>query len=183
MMMVVRYVTIVLSVFVLPLSGWASGQRPAGEAAVAAALITRIRSEHGLGPVRPDAQLKAFAAAQAAAMASAGVMAHDVAGDFASRIERAGLGRVMAAENLGAGYQSLPEVLEAWQKSAGHRENLLMSGITRIGLARDARAQFGGPYWALVLAGPEHNTKADRVAPAAGASSWLPAGIGLFVGH
>jgi uncharacterized protein YkwD len=182
--MMVRCLTIMFGVLILTSLGWAGGQRAAGEAAVAAALISRFRSEHGLGPVRSDTQLKAVATAQAAAMASAGVMAHDVAGDFASRIEKAGLGRVRAAENIGAGFQSLSEVLEAWQKSAGHRENLLMSGVTRIGLARvAARRQSGGPYWTLVLAGPEPVSKARGAAQAAGGSLPLPAGVSLFVGH
>ena len=180
--MVVRCLTIILSVIVLSPICWAAGRGATGEAAAAAALISRFRSEHGLGPVRPDAHLNVLAAAQATAMASAGVMAHDVAGDFSSRVERASLGRVVAAENIGAGFQSLSSALGAWQQSAGHRDNLLMYGVTRIGLARAAaRPRSNGLYWALVLAGPEPSVKAGSTtaAPIVG----LPASIGLFVGH
>jgi uncharacterized protein YkwD len=108
----VRCLTIILSVILLSPICSAASHGAAGEAAAAAALISRFRSEHGLRPVQSDAQLNALAAAQATAMASAGVMAHDVAGDFASRMRRAGLGRVIAAENIGVGFQSLPRLLK-----------------------------------------------------------------------
>jgi len=176
--MVMRLLTIRLCLIVLCRVGIAGGHRALDEEA--AALISRLRSKHGLSAVRPDPQLNAMAAAQARAMASAGVMAHDVAGDFASRIERAGLGRVRAVENIGAGFPSLSEAVETWRKSPAHRDNLLMSGITRMGLARVGAPNTGtGPYWALVLAGPEPTTKVGDIARARRLG--LPEGIGLFV--
>ena len=52
------------------------------------AMISQYRVEHGLKPVRVDAQLTAVAERQAKAMAAAGELDHGVAGSFASRIAR-----------------------------------------------------------------------------------------------
>jgi hypothetical protein len=86
----------------------------------------------------------------------------------------------MAAENIGAGYRSLASVIAGSQGSAGHRENLLMPGVTRIGLAHRQAQNKYHDYWALVLAGSEQTT-ADpaRLLP----RGPLPHGRGLFVGR
>jgi uncharacterized protein YkwD len=39
------------------------------------------------------------------------------------------------AENIGAEYPSFAEMLKQWEDSAGHRENLLMAGAKKIGVA------------------------------------------------
>ena len=58
-----------------------------------------------------------------------------------------------AAENVGAGHPSIEAALESWWKSTGHRENMLMPGATRIGVAEvDAPGRRYGSYWALELA-------------------------------
>ena len=49
-------------------------------------MISQYRREHGLPAVKTDARLTAVALRQAQAMASSGIMDHDVAGSFASRI-------------------------------------------------------------------------------------------------
>src|SRR5258708_17782361 len=53
------------------------------------AMISQYRREHGLPAVKTDARLTAVAVRQAQAMASSGVMDHDVAGPVASRVARA----------------------------------------------------------------------------------------------
>src|SRR5262249_56885095 len=50
------------------------------------AMISQYRREHGLAAVKTDAKLTAVALRQAPATAKSGVMDHDVAGSFASRI-------------------------------------------------------------------------------------------------
>src|SRR5258705_8736211 len=48
-------------------------------------MISQYRREHGLPAVKTDARLTAVAVRQAQAMASSGIMDHDVAGSVASR--------------------------------------------------------------------------------------------------
>jgi len=51
-----------------------------------AAMISQYRREHGLSAVKTDPQLTEIAERQAKAMAAAGIMDHNVAGSFGSRI-------------------------------------------------------------------------------------------------
>src|ERR1700730_9071593 len=50
------------------------------------AMISQYRREHGFAAGKMDAKMTAVAVRQAQAMASAGVLDHDVAGSFSSRI-------------------------------------------------------------------------------------------------
>jgi uncharacterized protein YkwD len=126
--------------------------------------ISKLRAEQGLVPVRSDPVLTRAAREQADAMARAGTMSHDVVGSLQSRLARAGIRAGRAGENVAAGHTTLTEVLAAWMRSSGHRDNLLMRDATRIGLARsDGR---GGPYWALVVASPEPSERRSEPSPA-----------------
>jgi uncharacterized protein YkwD len=73
-----------------------------------AALISDFRIQHQEGRVKSDATLKRIAQDRANAMASKGVMDHDVLGPFSSRVAPANAGR--AAENIvyGRHTQTIP---------------------------------------------------------------------------
>ncbi|MDB5648728.1 MAG: SCP-like extracellular [Hyphomicrobiales bacterium] len=152
----------------------------AAEDGGAAAMVSRFRASHGLGPVRIDPALTRAAREQAHAMASAGVLSHDVGGAFSSRMNAAGLGYVPTAENVGAGHRSLQAAIASWERSPGHQANLLMSSATRIGVARvDAPGKPYGVYWAMVLAADSGSGRA-----ASGGGGFipiiLPFGIGFI---
>jgi len=49
-------------------------------------MISRYRAEHGLPAVKTDPELTAIAERQAKVMAASGIMDHNVAGSFASRM-------------------------------------------------------------------------------------------------
>ena len=103
--------------------------------------------------VRLDPTLGALAQKQADAMAARGVLSHDVAGSFASRLDGAHVDTVSAAENIAAGYFSLGSAFESWQTSPPHDRNLLLPKVTRFGIALakapDTRYK---TYWAMVVA-------------------------------
>jgi uncharacterized protein YkwD len=64
----------------------------------------------------------------------------------------AGLRKSSAGENIGAGFLSFAEMLKQWEDSAGHRENLLMAGARRVGIASVDNPK--SPYrkfWAMVI--------------------------------
>jgi len=73
------------------------------------AMISQYRREHGLPAVKTDPKLTAVAQRQAQAMAAAGIMDHDVAGAFATRISSAGTDS--AAENIAAGTKTWADTL------------------------------------------------------------------------
>jgi uncharacterized protein YkwD len=115
-----------------------------------ASQISAYRRAHGLSSVRLDSRLNAVALKQAQAMASSGTISHSAAGSFSSRV--ATLRKSRAAENIAAGFLSFAETLKQWENSAGHRENLLMPGAKKVGVASVANAR--SPYrmfWAMVI--------------------------------
>jgi hypothetical protein len=123
-------------------------------------MISQYRREHGLPAVKTDARLTAVAVRQAQAMASSGVMDHDVAGSFASRI--AGANTASAAENIAAGTKTWTDTLRIWQASPGHNTNLLRpdADIVGVAVAHNENTRYK-TYWAMVIA--RKPTKRDAV--------------------
>jgi uncharacterized protein YkwD len=116
--------------------------------------------------VKTDPQLTAIAERQAKAMAASGIMDHDVAGSFSSRI--AGVGTAMAAENIAAGTKTWDETFRVWQHSPGHNANLLQARADSIGVAvaRNDQTRYK-TFWAMVIA-EKAPKKKDRKAEAEG---------------
>src|ERR1700687_4143602 len=115
-----------------------------------ASAISAYRRAHGLSAVRSDSRLGAVALKQAQAMAATGTVSHSAGGNFAARV--APLRKSRAAENIGAGFLSFSEMLKQWENSTGHRENLLMAGARRVGVASVDNPK--SPYrkfWAMVI--------------------------------
>jgi hypothetical protein len=114
-------------------------------------MISQYRREHGLGTVKVDPQLTAVAERQAKAMAAAGVLSHDVAGPFSSRIS--GVNTDSAGENVAAGAKSWADALRMWKESPGHNANLLRSDGDFVGIAvaYNPNTRFKS-YWAMVIA-------------------------------
>jgi uncharacterized protein YkwD len=122
----------------------------AASAADYAGAISAYRRAHGLPAVRSDERLAAVALKQARVMAATGTVSHFAGGSFATRV--ASLRKMRAAENIGAGFLTFSEMLKQWEDSAGHRENLLMAGARRVGVASVDNPK--SPYrkfWAMVI--------------------------------
>ena len=116
-----------------------------------AEMISRYRREHGLSTVRTDPQLTAMAERQAKAMAASGIMDHDIAGSFSSRVSGVRMG--MASENIAAGTKTWADTFRMWQASPGHNANLLQSRADSVGVAvaRNEQTRYK-TYWAMVIA-------------------------------
>src|SRR5664279_315813 len=119
----------------------------AAAAASPAEMISGFRLKHGEGRVVTDATLDRIALEQAKAMAARDKLDHEVLGSFGSRIAPSKAGR--AAENIAYGYDSFTKTLDQWINSSGHRQNLLMKGASRIGVASAKSSTTGRTYWAL----------------------------------
>jgi hypothetical protein len=132
-----------------------------------AEVISQYRREHGLSTVKTDLQLTAIAERQAKAMAASGIMDHNVAGSFASRISDAHLG--MAAENIAAGTKTWAETFHMWQTSPGHNANLLQSQADSVGVAvaRNEQTHYK-TFWAMVIADKSTKKKYRKVAAEGG---------------
>jgi uncharacterized protein YkwD len=152
----------------------------------AASLISAYRRQHGLGGVSVDPALTRIAANHSRRMAEANKMAHVLPGQgsFTQKLRSGGYNPGTAAENVAAGQKTLDDVLAAWKRSPGHNRNLLMSGVTSIGVAvavsPDSRYK---TFWTLILATPRHEGVAQM--PNAGpiVSTTIAIGGGVVGGN
>jgi uncharacterized protein YkwD len=108
-----------------------------------ASLVSQYRRAHGLSAVKIDAELTAVAERQARAMAKAGLMDHNVAGPFSSR--------VADGENLAEGTKTWAETIQRWETSSGHNGNLLLPDATHIGAAVAYSEQTHEAFRAMVI--------------------------------
>jgi hypothetical protein len=141
---------------------------PLARAEDMAAMISQYRREHGLPAVKTDPQLTAVAERQARAMAASGILDHDVAGSFASRI--AGANTDSAAENIAMGTKTWADTLRLWESSPGHNANLLRADADSVGVAvahnDEARYKV---FWAMAIGHKESKQIARPKRPATAA--------------
>jgi uncharacterized protein YkwD len=119
----------------------------------AASMISLYRQNNGLGGVTVDPALMKLAEAQSQAMASHNKLDHDVKAPLAKRLNTAGYPANLAVENVSAGYHTLAEAFSGWRDSPPHRENMLKSGVTKLGIAASyAPNTKYKVFWTLILA-------------------------------
>jgi uncharacterized protein YkwD len=106
--------------------------------------LNGYRIQHGRPALDFSAELAAAAQSHAYDLARRGRL------DHRGWRQRLGGGVSTAAENVSYGCDSEDCAIRQWARSAGHRRNMLMGGISRygIGSAVDAR---GRRYWVLEL--------------------------------
>lgn len=116
---------------------------PQTEAAIVE-MTNTFRMASTLQEVKPNAVLAAAARAFAEYLARTGTFAHEADGRKPQdRTQAQGYRHCLVAENLAltlnsGGFETRQlarEVVEGWKNSSGHRENLLLSGATEIGVA------------------------------------------------
>jgi uncharacterized protein YkwD len=124
------------------------------DAAAAASMISEYRRANGLPAVELDPVLMKLAQEQVRRMAAANRVTHDPGNrGLAKRLKTAGVQSERAAENVGAGYYTIAEAFSGWRDSPSHKENLLLPGATRMGIATAYAANSKYKvFWALLLA-------------------------------
>ena len=104
--------------------------------------------------------LAAAALAQSSEMARLDRMSHRDSQNrgLAERLRAQGYRFGVAVENLGVGYASLDDVVDAWLESEGHCENVMNAAVREFGVACVDAAGTGTAeerrYWTLVLGAP-----------------------------
>jgi uncharacterized protein YkwD len=118
----------------------------------ALAAVNAFRTKRGRGTLVLDARLTKAATLQSETQAKRDSIGHDGPGGSRpkDRAALAGYRAKIASENVASGQKSFSDVMQSWEGSAGHRENLLRPEVTAIGVAM-ARSSSGRPYWTLVL--------------------------------
>jgi len=127
------------------------------DAAAAASMISDYRRANGLAAVEIDPTLTRMAEDHARAMAKVDKVTHDPGGrGLKQRLQAVSFNAKIAAENVGAGYQTLAEAFSGWRDSPSHNKNMLMPTVTKMGIATaySPKSKYK-VYWALVLAEPD----------------------------
>ena len=117
-----------------------------------------FRGEQGLGALRRNATLDRAAQSFARYLATSGTFAHEADGRTPSqRVRAAGYWYCNIAENLALNLDSrgftveklARDTVEGWKGSPGHRRNMMLPGVTEIGVAI-AKAPTGDPKFLSV---------------------------------
>jgi len=118
----------------------------------ALAEINAFRAQNGVGPVALDARLSRAAAIQSADQAGRRGIGHygSDGSKPVDRAARAGFRAKISSENVASGQKSFSDAMYYWQRSSGHRENLLRPNVRAVGVAM-AQADSGRAYWTVVL--------------------------------
>jgi uncharacterized protein YkwD len=109
-------------------------------------LTNAQRSQHGCGPLRTDARLRAAARDHSADMRDQGYFDHDTPDGTSpwDRIKAVGYS-VPGAENIARDYRTAAAVVAGWMDSPGHRANILNCDLKAVGIG----VAYGpsGPWW------------------------------------
>lgn len=99
-------------------------------------LTNAIRQANGLEPLHPDQLLMQAAEHKAQAMVDAGSWSHNTPSATSWQfLDNVGYHYQLAGENLARNFDTPKQVVDGWLNSPTHRENLLNSGYTQIGVA------------------------------------------------
>ncbi|CAK0810259.1 unnamed protein product [Prorocentrum cordatum] len=110
--------------------------------------VNQERTQRGLSALCYNSKLINAASAHTEDMAYYDRMSHTGSdgSDPGQRITRAGYGYSAYCENVAYGQRSVSSVMNSWMNSEGHRANILNSGITHFGYAKNDK------YWTQVFA-------------------------------
>lgn len=120
-------------------------------------LTNAERKQKDVPALKPNVLLFKVAQAHSENMARQGKMEHNLDGKTPlGRLQAAGYKYSRAHENIGAGDPDVPleDLMKAWMDSKGHRENILSSACTEIGLGI-AKGADGKVYYTQLFGKPK----------------------------
>lgn len=114
-------------------------------------LVNQERSKAGLKPLQMDWELQRVARTKACDMANKGYFSHQspTYGSPFDMMKQFGISFKTAGENIAMGQRTPAEVMQSWMNSTGHRENILKSDFTHIGVGYCAN----GNHWVQMFIG------------------------------
>ncbi|MFY4775008.1 CAP domain-containing protein [Metabacillus sp. RGM 3146] len=114
-------------------------------------LTNAERKKNGLQPLKADSSLGNVAQAKSDDMEKNNYFSHTspTYGSPFEMMKKFGQNYQTAGENIAQGQQTAEEVVDAWMKSKGHRENIMKSEFTNIGIGFNK----DGNYWSQMFIG------------------------------
>lgn len=100
------------------------------------AAVNEVRAQHGLSQLIYNDKLEQAARAHTCDMVQQDFMSHHGSdgGQVWDRVTRTGYSWAAVAENLASGQRDIPQVMDSWMKSPGHRVNILDPQHTHFGM-------------------------------------------------
>jgi uncharacterized YkwD family protein len=117
-------------------------------------LVNVEREKQGLKPLELDSKLSSIARKKSQDMKDKNYFSHQspTYGSPFDMLKQFGVSYQTAGENIAAGQRSAQEVVDGWMNSKGHRENILNSSFTRIGVGYVSGGSYGS-YWTQLFTG------------------------------
>lgn len=117
-------------------------------------LVNQERAKYGLQPLKSDWELARVARFKSEDMRDRHYFNHNSPqyGSPHQMIRNFGISYRASGENIAAGQTSAQAVFNAWMNSAGHRQNILSSNYTHIGVGY-AKGGSYGHYWTQMFIG------------------------------
>ena len=115
-------------------------------------LVNAYRRQAGLPLLRVNPSLTAAAQSYAQVLASSGCFGHSCGSDMYSRTWWAGYPSRRIGESIAGGQRTPESAMAMWMGSWAHRNNILSSGYSEIGVGV-AYGGYYGVYWVQVFGG------------------------------
>ncbi|MFB5663966.1 CAP domain-containing protein [Alteribacillus sp. HJP-4] len=111
-------------------------------------LTNQEREKEGLAPLESYSELSDVARTKSEDMRDAGYFDHNSPnyGSPFDMMQQFGIEYQGAGENIAAGQSSPEEVVDGWMNSPGHKENIMKSDFTHIGVGHAEGGSYGH-YW------------------------------------
>lgn len=119
-------------------------------------LVNQERKKAGLSPLSANWELARIARTKSNDMATNRYFSHTspTYGSPFQMIQSFGIVYSSAGENIAMGQKTPEEVMRAWMNSSGHRQNILNSSFTEIGVGLATNAS-GQNYWTQMFIRPK----------------------------
>lgn len=116
-------------------------------------LVNAERAKAGLAPLTLDSSISNAARAKSKDMATNNYFAHTspTYGNAGNMLSQFGVKYTAWGENIASGQKTPQQVVTAWMNSQGHRENIMSSTFTKIGVGYATNSN-GVPYWTQIFA-------------------------------
>ena len=116
-------------------------------------LMNTARAEEGLPPLKMDPALSQWAMQRAAECSVYYSHTRPDGTSYKTAISEAGVVSNYTGENVACGHSSAQQVVKAWLNSPGHRDNILNSNFTKIGVGLEKNVGNGykGYSWSQLF--------------------------------
>lgn len=116
-------------------------------------LVNQAREKEGLQPLTLDPQLRKGAQVRAAECVKKFSHTRPDGTSYKTAISEAGVVSNYTGENVACGHSSAQQVVKAWLNSPGHRDNILNSNFTKIGVGLEKNVGNGykGYSWSQLF--------------------------------